>query len=269
MTDREFQRLVRYSHDQYGIDLSAKRVIVEGRLNNYISNRGYNSYTEYFDYVNADPTKKEAQNLINILTTNHTFFMREFDHMNYFKSTILPWIKEKEKQSRDMRIWCAACSSGEEPYTLAMIIKDFLGLDYATWDTMILATDVSSKVLSKAIAGRYPSSALESVPDVWKRQHFKACGGDEYQVTDQLKEHVLFRQFNLMHNLPFKHKMHTVFLRNVMIYFDENTKNALVEKIYDAMEPGGFLIIGSTESIQKTHTRFKYVRPSIFRKGDD
>jgi chemotaxis protein methyltransferase CheR len=266
MTDNEFARIVKYTSERYGINLFNKKVIVEGRLDNYLEAHGYKSYDEYMDSVEADFTGNEAQNLVNILTTNHTYFMRESDHFEFLKEVILPQIREREKNTKDLRIWCAAASSGEEPYTIAMIIKDFFGLDYPNWETSILATDISVKVLEEAVRGVYSEEKVENLPQMWKKSNFIHLPTGEYQVKPEIREKVIFRQFNLMNPLPFKRKLQVVFLRNVMIYFDEETKRQLVDKIYDFLEPGGYLIIGSTESINKSNTRFHYVKPSIFRK---
>lgn len=135
------------------------------------------------------------------------------------------------------------------------------------WDTKVLATDISTKVLQKAIAGIYSEEQLKSVPPNWKKRFFKSVGtGGQYQVVPELKQEVIFRQFNLMDPFPFRKKMHTIFLRNVMIYFDEKTKRELVQKVYDALEPGGYLFIGTTETLDRNTTPFQIIKPSIFRK---
>lgn len=266
MTDSEFARIVKYTAMRYGINLHNKKVMVTGRLDNYLESNGFKSYHEYMDKVESDFTGQEAQNLINILTTNHTYFMRESEHFKFLKDVILPELKTKEAASRDLRIWSAAASSGEEPYTIAMVIKDFLGLDYLNWDTSILATDISKKVLDTAVQGIYSRDQILQLPSRWQKSNFVRLNEEQYQVRKEIRDRVIFRQFNLMNPLPFKRRLHVVFLRNVMIYFDEETKRRLIGKIYDFMEPGGYLIIGSTESIDKSATKFSFIRPSVFRK---
>lgn len=266
LTDREFQRIVIYAKNYYGIELGHKRVIVEGRLRNYLSTHGYGSYEEYMNAVETDRNGEAARSLVNMLTTNHTFFMREFDHFQYFQRVVLPTLKTREQKSKDLRIWCAAASSGEEPYTIAMVLMDFFGLEHHEWDTTVLATDISTKVLKIAVKGIYDNDQLVNLPDTWKRRYFKKLNENQSVASDELKGQVLFRQFNLMDPLPFRRKLHVVFLRNVMIYFDEETKHRLLEKIYDSMEPGGYLFIGSTETINRDRTRFHYVKPSVYRK---
>lgn len=265
ITDSEFHRVVGYVKQTTGIDLSEKRVLINGRLENYILRNGYHGFDEYMAKVEHDPAGKEARNLINALTTNHTYFMREFEHMDFLRQEVLPKLKEKEAARKDLRIWSAASSTGEEPYTIAMVLQDFFSLDHG-WDTKVLATDISTKVLQHAQKGKYLAEQIEPLPEKWRRKFFTKLSEEEYQVKEELRNEVIFRQFNLMNPLPFKRPFHVVFLRNVMIYFDENTKLQLLRKIYDYLEPGGYLFIGTTEALNRKGTAFKYVEPSIYQK---
>jgi chemotaxis protein methyltransferase CheR len=265
--DEEFQRISGFMKQRYGIDLSKKKVIVNGRLENYIRGGGFQSFDEFMNAVENDASGNQEKMLVNYLTTNHTYFMREFEHFDFFKNQVLPWLKQKERLRKDLRIWCGAASSGEEPYMIAMVLAEFFGMEKNQWDTKVLATDISTKVLQKALAGVYSAEQLKSVPPQWKKRFFKSMsGGSQYQVLPELKEEVIFRQFNLMDPFPFRKKMHTIFLRNVMIYFDNKTKQELVRKVYDALEPGGYLFIGTTETIDRNSTPFQIIQPSIFRK---
>lgn len=269
ITDDEFLRISGFMKERYGIDLSQKKVIVNGRLLNYIHRGGWSSFNEFMNAVLNDTTGQQEKMLVNFLTTNHTYFMREFEHFDFFKQIVLPWLKTKESKTKDLRIWCGAASSGEEPYMIAMVLADFFGLEHNQWDTKVLATDISTKALQQAMAGIYDASELKEVPEQWKRHFFKSInGGSQYGVKDELKKEVIFRQFNLMSPFPFKKQMHTIFLRNVMIYFDENTKRELVQKVYDALVPGGYLFIGTTETIDRSSTPFRLIQPSIFRKEE-
>jgi chemotaxis protein methyltransferase CheR len=219
--------------------------------------------------MEQDITGNLEKKLVNLLTTNHTFFMREAEHFTYMKQVVLPWLKKKEENKKDLRIWCAASSSGEEPYTIAMTLMDYFGLEHGAWDTKVLATDISTDVLQQAVAGLYTAEQVEVLPDNWRRRFFrKVMDQDVYRVTDELKKEVIFRKFNLMDPFPFRKRLHVVFLRNVMIYFDEKTKKELLQKIYDVMEPGGYLFIGQTESIDKGCCPFEMIRPSIYRKRE-
>lgn len=269
ITDEEFLRISTHMKQRYGIDLSQKKVIINGRLENYIKKNGWQSFTEFMDVVEKDKTGNQEKMLVNYLTTNHTYFMREFEHFDFFKEKVLPWLKVKESRNKDLRIWCGAASSGEEPYMIAMVLADFFGLERDQWDTKVLATDISTKVLQQAMTGIYSAEQIKQLPEQWRRHFFKSINnGAQYQVKDELKKEVIFRQFNLMDPFPFKKRMHTIFLRNVMIYFDEKTKQELVQKVYDALEPGGYLFVGTTETIDRGNTPFRIIQPSIFRKEE-
>lgn len=266
ITDSEFNRIVGYVKGNFGIDLSQKRVLIMGRLENYLLRNGYDSYDDYMTEVEKDPSGEEAKNLINVLTTNHTYFMRESEHFDYMRQIVLPQLRQKEAAKKDLRIWSAASSTGEEPYTIAMVLMDFFGIEHKAWDTKVLATDISTRVLEHASRGMYLKEQVEPLPPKWKQRYFKQINSEQYVAKDVLKNELIFRRFNLMNNFPFRKKFHIVFLRNVMIYFEDQTKYNLLNKIYDFMEPGGYLFIGTTENLDKNKTRFEYVRPSIYRK---
>ncbi len=267
MTDEEFFRIYRLLKNKYGIDMERKKEIVHGRLENYVRMNGYNNYSEYLYALESDVSGKMEQELVNILTTNHTFFMREFEHFEYLRKVVLPELRMKEERRKDLCIWCGAASTGQEPYMLAMLLKEFFGLEHDKWDTKVLATDIAMEALNHAARGVYDKEQIDCLPDSWKRRFLRAVqGGQKYEITKEIKDEVLFRRLNLMDEFPFKRKMHIVFLRNVMIYFDKETKEELIRKIYDIMEPGGYLFVGRTETIERSSTPFHMIQPSIFRK---
>ena len=267
MTQEEFLRICRFIKERYGIDMNRKKEIVHGRLNNYIHMNGFLNYSEYMNAVESDITGRLEREMVNLLTTNHTFFMREFEHFEYLRQVVLPYLRQKEEQKKDLCIWCGAASTGQEPYMLAMLLKEYFGLEHSMWDTKVLATDISTEVLQYAKAGVYEKEKIETLPDTWKRRFLKSINNGEYfEVVKEIKDEVLFRQFNLMEPFPFKRKMHIVFLRNVMIYFDKETKQELIRKVYDVMEPGGYLFVGRTETIDRGNVPFQLIQPSIFRK---
>lgn len=267
LTDEEFWRIVNYLKPKYGIDMTHKKIIINGRLEVYLKNHGYATVSAFLDDMERDATGSLEASLVNLLTTNHTFFMREFEHFEFFKTVVLPELRQKEQRRKDLRIWCGASSTGEEPYTIAMVLMDFFGLEHNQWDTKVLATDISTKVLQHAVRGIYDREQLENLPQQLKRRFFKDIPGEnKCRVTDELKDEVLFRQFNLMEPFPFRRQMHVIFLRNVMIYFDHQTKNELVRKLYDLLEPGGYLFIGTTETLDRGYTPFHMIKPSVFRK---
>lgn len=269
MTDEEFIRISRFIKGKYGIDMTQKREIMAGRLENNLRKHGFETYLAYMNAVETDITGNLEKELVNLLTTNHTFFMREFEHFDFMRQEILPWLSRHEMQSKDLAIWCGASSTGEEPYTVAMLLMDYFGLEHKHWDTKVLATDISTAVLQTATQGIYTREQVEGLPENWKRRYFKPIeGGEKYQVSQELRDQVIYRQLNLMDPFPFRRKMHVIFLRNVMIYFDKETKQKLIQKIYDLLVPRGYLFVGRTETIDRGEVPFMMVQPSIFRKPE-
>lgn len=259
--------LAGYIKANYGIHLKQeKKSLIIGRLHNVLAQKNFSSFSEYYDYIVSDKTGEAAITLINRVTTNHTFFMREPDHFNYFRDKILPILIANVKD-KDLRIWSAGCSSGEEPYTLAMIIDELLGLEKTLWDAKILATDISSKVLDKAKRGIYENEKIEPLPAIWKSSYFKRFDNENYILNEKIRNEVIYRKLNLMDNVfPFKKKFHVIFCRNVMIYFDSKTKDELTRKFYNSLEYGGYLFIGHSESLNRDISRFKYIMPAVYRK---
>lgn len=268
LTDREFERLVAFMHDNYGINLSAKRVLIQGRLGNMLRDRGFKTYTEYLDAVMSDTSGAEVTTILNKLTTNHTFFMREPEHYTYLKEVILPYLTKTVKNN-ELRIWSAGCSSGEECYTTAMLMNEYFGKDKARWDTRILATDISHSVMDKAKLGVYNAEGMKGLSPEWKKKYFKPVGDDKFEICQQIKDEIIFKPFNLMEPMPktfAARPFDLIFCRNVMIYFDQPTKMALVNRFYDVLKPGGYLYIGHAESISRTETKFEYIKPAVYRK---
>lgn len=268
ITDREFNRLVSFMHDNYGINLAAKRVLIQGRLGNMLRDRGFKSYDEYLDAVMADKSGVEVTTILNKLTTNHTFFMREPEHYTYLKDVILPYIVSTAK-TKEIRIWSAGCSSGEECYTTAMLINEYFGAEKSKWDTRILATDISNSVMDKAKLGIYNSEGMKGLSPEWKAKYFTKVGEDSYEICQKIKNEIIFKPFNLMDPMPNNYKMRPfdlIFCRNVMIYFDQPTKNALVNRFYDVIKPGGYFYIGHAESVPRGETQFEYIKPAIYRR---
>lgn len=264
ITDGEFSRLIKFMHKTYGIDLSRKRILIEGRLSNVLAQKGFTNYTDYLNFVFSDKSGKETVTLVNKLTTNHTYFLREPQHFEFMQKVFLPYI-EKTVKDHDVRIWCAASSSGEEPYTIAMIIDDYFGSRKAGWDLRILATDISTNVLQKAKNAVYPAESIKNVPQRWREKYFIKNSDGTYTITDRIKREVIFKQFNLMDDIVYKKPFDLIFCRNVMIYFDAPTKDALVERFYDASKKGAYLFIGLAETISKS-SRYTFVQPAIYQK---
>lgn len=264
LTDNEFLEFVQYMHKNYGIDLSKKRILIEGRLSNLIEKKGMTSFGQYLDSIKKN-NKDEITMLINKLTTNYTYFYREENHFKYLREVILPF-EEKNNKSKILNIWSAGCSSGEEPYTLAMVIDDYFKFSAAQWKINILASDISENVLGKAREGIYADEAIKNLPDPYKKKYFKKTSDGKYQVDAEIKKYVSFKVFNLMDSISSNNKYDVIFCRNVMIYFNSETKMNIVNKFYEATKAGGHLMIGHAETIQRNKSKYLYVNPAIYKK---
>lgn len=269
ITNEEFKRLASFIEANYGIHLKEeKKSLVIARLNSILLQNNFKNFSEYYDFIINDKTGIAAAKLMNKITTNHTYFMRESEHFFYFRDVVLPKLK-KTVTDRDLRIWSAGCSSGEEPYTLAMIIDEYFGREKCLWDTKILATDISDNVLEKARAGIYSENNVASLPLHWRKKYFNAVDDSSYAISNNIKKEVIFRKFNLMNeHFNFKRKFHVIFCRNVMIYFDNNTKLNLLDRFYDATANGGYLFIGHSETFNREMIRYKYLKPAIYIKEE-
>jgi chemotaxis protein methyltransferase CheR len=263
LTDNEFLDFVQYMHKNYGIDLSKKRILIEGRLSNLVEKKGMSNFSQYLESVKRN--KEEITILINKLTTNYTYFYREENHFKYLKEVILPF-EEKNNKSRILNIWSAGCSSGEEPYTIAMVIDDYFKFTGSQWKIQILASDISENVLSKAREGIYTEEAIKNLPESYKKKYFDRTNDGKLQVNADIRKHVTFKVFNLMDPITDKNKYDVIFCRNVMIYFNAETKLNIVNKFYDANKSGGYLMIGHAETIQRNKSKYLYINPAIYKK---
>jgi len=262
ISDADFIRLRDFMYKKFGINLAEKRVLIEGRLTSVLNKRGYTDFGPYIDDVMKDTTGKELSLLVSKLTTNFTYFLREEGHYEFLKKNVLPAWKQK---AAGRRIWSAACSSGEEPYSLAMVLTDFLGPMVAP-QIKIDASDISENVMEQAKAGVYNMDKISKLPKGWVPRFFDKNGTD-YAVKQSLKSMINYRYFNLndLINWP-TGAYDVIFCRNVMIYFDQPTRQALSKRLYNALKPGGYLIIGMSETLVNLSTGFKYVQPSIYQR---
>lgn len=260
--DNEFQLFRKLIYEQAGISLSdAKKPLVAGRLSKRLRQLEIGSYIEYFRRAQSD--RQELQVTIDLLTTNETYFFREPKHFDFLRDQILP-----EAIGRGpFRVWSGACSSGEEPYTIAMVLSDVLG--QRPWE--ILASDLSSRVLQEAEGGLYPLADCSGIPRHLLHKHcLKGIGQHEGSVliNPNLRERISFRQINLNNALPKLGVFDVIFLRNVMIYFDIETKRRVIERILPLLRPGGYFMISHSENLNGITDALKTVRPSIYRKPD-
>jgi chemotaxis protein methyltransferase CheR len=245
-----------------GISLApAKRELVRGRLAKRLKHHGLSSYRAYFGMLSAARDRTELQIAVDLLTTNETYFFREPKHFEFLRGTILP----EHPRGAPFRVWSAASSSGEEPYTIAMELAQ--GLGDAPWE--ILGSDLSSRVLERARTGHYAMERAKNIPQAYLQRHcLKGVGEHEgtFLINPALRRRVSFRQINLNEALPNLGSFDLVFLRNVMIYFEADTKRAVVERIAPLIKAGGYIIVSHSESLNGVSAAFRMITPSIYRK---
>ena len=265
LTDGEFQEIADHVRRTCGVDLMNKRTLVEGRLGFYVMSRGFQSFGDYFRFATSEGGRQEMTHLINRLTTNHTWFLREEEHFQWFVDQTLPWV-ERDLKTRDLRLWSAGCSSGQEPYSLSMTIFSGLGARAASWETTVLATDISQRSLQKARRGVYADEELSSLPAAWREHYFRPHSPGFQEVTEKFRKNVAFKQANLLLPFPWRRPFHAIFCRNVMIYFTQDVKIELIRKFHDALVPGGYLFTGRSEALTTLPNDFTYISPSVYRK---
>ena len=264
ISDADFHRLVQFIQQNYGIDLSKKRQLISSRLSHSLRELGYKDFRTFLEHLFSTRDPADLELVLNKLTTNYTFFLREQDHFAYFQDKILPELSAKHQRDQVLSIWSAGCSSGEEPYTLSICLKEFFGTRASPWDTRVLATDISQQAESKAMAGVYQPPA--DMPDAWLKRYFQREGtGGLYRVSQPIRDIVSFLSFYLREPIRFRLKFDVIFCRNVMIYFDQPTRDALVRRFYDAMNPGAYLFISHSESLNQ-NPLFQTVAPAVYRK---
>lgn len=273
LSDEDFELFRRLIYDSCGINLTlSKKELVKARLSKRLTRVGANSFKDYYKYVTCtDKTGNELIHLIDSISTNKTDFFREKKHFDFLDTTLLPTLISNKIKGRNkkLRIWCAAASSGEEPYTLAITVFNHITPDNG-WDVKILATDISTKILQKAINGIYKKELLNGIPQDVISAHFSKVPADNtfnYRAKDHLRNVITFRRFNLMTpQFPFKNPFDIIFCRNVMIYFDPETQHKLVTKFYNCLPKEGHLFIGHSETLSRSNSGFKYIQPAIYQK---
>lgn len=262
----EFLRFRTLIYDESGISLSdQKKSLLASRLSKRLRDLGLGTFSDYYEKVTDDPSREEFTRMLDLISTNKTDFFREPKHFEFLRDRILPELT----QSKRVRIWSSASSTGEEPYTIAMTLYDGVQ-NPSQWDFKILASDLSTRVLAKAAAGLYDEERVRDVPpDVVKRHFLRGRGESEgmLKVKPHLAEMIRFRRLNLMDDhFPIKSPLDLIFCRNVMIYFDRPTQEKLVNKFYRYLKPGGYLFIGHSESLQWVTHPFKSLAPTIYQK---
>ena len=266
ITPDEFARFRVLIYNESGISLGdQKKTLLASRLSKRLQELGVESFSEYYDRVTGDPTKEEFTRMLDLISTNKTDFFREPKHFDFLRETVLPGLTRDKR----IRIWSSACSTGEEPYTIAITLFESVH-NPREWDFKILASDLSTRVLAKAASGIYDEDKVREIPSDKLRRHFLRGRGDSsglFKVKPHLASMIRFRRLNLMNDsFPIKNPLDVIFCRNVMIYFDRPTQETLVNKFHRFLKPGGYLFIGHSESLQWVNHPFKSLAPTIYRK---
>ncbi|MBQ1782730.1 MAG: protein-glutamate O-methyltransferase CheR [Gammaproteobacteria bacterium] len=263
MSDLEFNRFRRLGYELMGIDFSPhKQSLLCGRLAKRLRAFGFSSYSQYLDWVQCPEHRDEMERMIDLLTTHETYFFREPAHFKFLAEQLLPdW-----PSSRPLRVWSAASSTGEEAYSLAMVLMDRLG-EHCPWQ--IFASDISREVLAKARNGIYSMERTDGIsPDYLKRYCLRGVGpsAGTLRIDGPLRRRVDFAVVNLNESLTALPEFDVVFLRNVLIYFDVEAKRRIVERIVGQLRPGGWLFIGHSESLHGLHDGLRLHRPTVYRR---
>ncbi len=266
-TDADFQSLVKLAYHYAGIALAdSKRNLVYSRLSRRLRSLGLKSFREYREYFAANDS--ELEGFINAISTNLTKFFRESHHFEHFRSHVAVPFDKVRRADKRLRVWSAGCSTGEEPYTIAVVLKSGIG-DVNRHDVRILATDIDTDVIATGARGEYPLDSIDEVPKAY-REFFQPAGGDRKSTNivmgEELRSLIAFRRLNLMEPWPFRGKFDAIFCRNVMIYFDGPTKWTLVDRFTQQLQPGGWLYIGHSESLIGSHPGLDLAGRTTYRR---
>lgn len=264
LTAQQFLKLSELVYRLAGINLKdGKEALVRSRLIKRLRALGLASFKEYLKYLESEAGSQEIDFMLDMITTNKTSFFREVEHFHYVRQRVIP-----ELADRRIRFWSAGCSSGEEPYSLAILVREALP-DIDRRDVKILATDLSMRMLEKAQRGVYERAALQELTPVLVQKHFIRTSLQDrsvYQVNEPLRKLVFYKRLNLMEQWPMRGPFDVIFCRNVMIYFDRATQERLINRFYELLRPGGHLFVGHSESLSAVTHHFNYVQPAVYRK---
>jgi len=272
LRQREFKLFCKLIYEKSGISLNdGKSELVRTRLGKRIRKLGIPTFKEYYQFLSKNPRDPEMFNMLDAITTNKTSFFREPHHFDFLNKTVLPKLLKEKKKSRDgvFRIWSAACSTGEEVYSIAITLLEFFE-NHSGYKIQVLGTDLSIQALNIAIRGIYEKSRITDISMDLFRKYF--LRGENkwrrfYMVKPELSKIVCFKRVNLVYDdFSFPFSFDIIFCRNVMIYFDQNTREKLIEKCHSILNPGRYLFIGHSESLVGIKHKFQYVEPTIYKK---
>jgi chemotaxis protein methyltransferase CheR len=261
----EFDKIRRLAFDKFGLDLKpGKEELVLSRLGRRLRDGGYRSFSEYYEHVVNDQTGESLIALIDSLATNYTSFFREAGHFEFLQSRVLPALRHRPEIS----MWCAAAATGEEPYSLVFTLLESLGMKNAK-RIRILATDISMRALEIAERGIYPTQRFERVPCALRQRYLLRGHGTAEgfcRIRPELRQRIEFRRLNLIEPFTQPDRFPVIFCRNVMIYFNQETKRDVVARLLELLEPGGYLFVGHAESLGARDFPLDYVQPAVYRK---
>ncbi len=267
ISDHNFRRFSKLIHESCGINLhDGKKELVRARLGKRMREIGCGSFNKYFRIIQSDASGEELVNMLDAVSTNLTSFFREKQHFQFLKETVFP--SYEESHIRMLRIWSAGCSSGEEPYSLAIWLKENMG-GGLPFDTRIIATDINTKVLSHATRGVYSAKQLQKIPKYQLRKYFQRGIGRQngfFRIKQEIKNLVEFRRQNLTAHLDFETRFDVIFCRNVMIYFNKEYREALIRRASACLRDGGYMMVGHAESLTGINHNLTYIQPSVYRK---
>ncbi len=268
LSEREFEIIRDLVMSKTGIVINSnKRELIYSRLSKRIRTLGLAGFGQYIQLLDGGNNRDEMVAFVNAITTNLTAFFREGHHFDYLRSKAIPELKRHNAGSRKIRVWSAGCSTGEEPYSLAMTFADELGFE--TWDWKILATDIDTDVLATANSRVYSEERVTGINSDKLHKWFRRGTGRNQgmvQVSKRLNEHIAFRQLNLIQPWPIKTKFDIIFCRNVVIYFDLPTQKRIFEGYAEHLTDDGLLFIGHSESLFKVTDRFESIGNTVYRK---
>lgn len=273
LSEELFKKICKYVYDHAKISLGKnKKELVRARLGKVIRQRKMSGYREYFKWVEADQTGEAFREVMNAISTNLTSFFRENEHFKFMTSTMLPQIESNSPRSGGkirLRGWSAGSSTGEEVYTISMVISEYVQRP-EEWDIKLLATDIDTEVVATGQRGIYGRDRVKGIPLQLLKKYLDDVkderGQPAYRMKEQLRRLIAFRHLNLFSEWPFRNKFNFIFCRNVMIYFDRPTQEALINNYYNTLGPGGYLFIGHSESLSGVNHKFEYVKPTIYMR---
>lgn len=266
LTDSHIASISALVHKTSGLDIEfSQKEAVRSRLARRLSELNIDDFNGYLRYVKSDRSGKEMNLMAEMLTTNYTFFFREMKHFEFIKDVIIAGIKERGGR---FSIWCAGCSTGEEPYSIAMLLRE--NLDPALMSNVrIRATDISERVLAAAARGIYAGPSIKSVPEKFLAKYFTQVSSGPvgaFRISDEIRKSVSFERLNLVEDWPLQTHFDLIFCRNVMIYFDKPTKENLIKRFFDTLSVNGHFFIGHSESLISLANNFKYLKPAVYKK---